>query len=108
MEKDKIGVGDILKKVVSTGINAAFMTEESVRVLLKDLPISKEIINSLVENARNSKQEFVLAIKNELRGYLDKIKVEDEIQKVIDNYDIEFTAKVSFKKKNKKNQKLDE
>ncbi len=105
--KDKLNVGDILKKVVSTGVNAAFMTEESVRAVLKDLPISKEIVNTLLENAKSSKQEFVTAVKNELRMYLEKVKIQDEIEKVIENYDIEVSAKIGFKKK-KKGSKSDE
>jgi polyhydroxyalkanoate synthesis regulator phasin len=98
--KDKIG--DLLKKVVTTGVNAAFMTEESVRAVLKDLPITKEMLGSLIENAKNTKTEFIGSVKNELKSYLDKIDLSREIDRVVENYDIELNAKISFKKKDKK------
>lgn len=34
----------IIKKVVSVGVGAAFMTEESVKKILEDLPLPKEIL----------------------------------------------------------------
>jgi polyhydroxyalkanoate synthesis regulator phasin len=94
-------LGDVLKKVVSTGISAAFMTEEAVKNMVQDLPIPKEAINSLLANAKSTKDEFVGAIKNELKSHLDKIDVSKEIEKVLDKYDMEVNAKISFKKKKK-------
>ncbi|MFZ4714319.1 MAG: hypothetical protein ACOYL6_11420 [Bacteriovoracaceae bacterium] len=92
-------LGDVFKKVVSTGISAAFMTEEAVKGMMHDMPISKEAINSLLQNAKNTKEEFVGSIKNELKTYLDKIDVSKEIEKVLDKYDVEVNAKLSFTKK---------
>jgi len=102
-DKDKEGkLGDIFKKVLSTGVSAAFMTEESVRGLLKDLPLPKDIVGSLVENAKNTKTEFVAQVKNELKSYLDKIDIGKEIDKIVEKYDFEIHATISLKKKNKK------
>jgi myosin-crossreactive antigen len=53
------------------------------------------------KNAKNTKTEFLGSIKNELKTYLDKIDVSKEIDRVIENYDVEVNAKVSFKKKKK-------
>jgi hypothetical protein len=101
MSESKDKLGDLFKKVLTTGVNAAFMTEESIRALLKDPSLSKEMIGSLLENAKNTKTEFLGSIKNELKTYLDKIDVSKEIDRVIENYDVEVNAKVSFKKKKK-------
>lgn len=100
--RDKDGkIGDLLKKVLTTGVTAAFMTEESVRTLLKDLPLPKDMVGSLVENAKNTKTEFVASVKNELKSYLDKIDISKEIDKVVDKYDFEVKATISLKKKKK-------
>lgn len=100
--KDKDGkIGDILKKVVTTGVTAAFMTEESVRALLKDVPLPKDIVGGLVENAKNTKSEFVASVKNELKSYLDKIDLSKEIDKIAEKYDFEVKATISLKKKKK-------
>lgn len=102
--KDKEGkLGDLFKKVVTTGVTAAFMTEESVRALLKDVPLPKDIVGGLVENAKNTKTEFVQSVKNELKSYLDKIDLTREIDKIVEKYDFEVKATISLKKKKKGN-----
>src|SRR6478672_9872322 len=98
--RDKDGkLGDILKKVLTTGVTAAFMTEETIRAAVKDLPLPKEIVGGLVENAKNTKTEFVAGVKNELKTYLDKIDLSKEIDKIVDKYDFQINATISLKKK---------
>jgi hypothetical protein len=94
-------VEGILKKVLTTGVTAAFMTEETVRAVLKDLPLPKEIVGGLVDNARNTKTEFIAGVKNELKSYLDKIDLSKEIDKIVDKYDFEVKATISLKRKKK-------
>ncbi len=94
-------LGDLFKKVLTTGVTAAFMTEEAVRDVLKDLPLPKEMVGSLVENAKNTKTEFVSSVKSELKNYLDKIDLSGEIDKIVERYDFEINAKVSLKRKDK-------
>ncbi len=101
MSEPKDKLGDLLKKVVTTGVNAAFTTEESIRAILKDPSVSKEVISGLIDTAKNTKTEFVSSLKSEIKTYLDKIDLSKEIDRVIDNYDIEVNSKVSFKKKKK-------
>ena len=102
---DKDGkLGEILKKVVSTGVTAAFMTEESVRTLLKDVPLPKDIVGGLLENAKNTKAEFVSSVKNELKSYLDKIDLSREIEKIAEKYDFEVKATISLTKKKKQSE----
>ncbi len=101
-EKEKDGkIGDLLKKVLTTGVTAAFMTEEGVRAVLKDLPLPKDMVGSLVENAKHTKTEFVASVKNELKMYLDKIDLTKEIDKIAEKYDFEIKATISLKKKKK-------
>lgn len=101
-DRDKDGkIEGLLKKVISTGVTAAFMTEESVRAILKDVPLPKDIVGSLVENAKNTKTEFVAGVKNELKSYLDKIDISKEVDKILEKYDFEIKATISLKKKKK-------
>lgn len=94
-------VEGLLKKVLTTGVTAAFMTEESIRAVLKDVPLPKDIVGGLVENAKSTKTEFVAGVKNELKSYLNKIDLSKEIDKVIEKYDFEVKATISLKKKKK-------
>jgi hypothetical protein len=95
-------IGDVLKKVISVGVGAAFMTEDMVKNVLGDLPLPKDIVSGLVQNAKNSKEEFVTSMREEVGGYLKKIDMKKLIVELLENYDVEVNAKVKFNKKNKK------
>lgn len=98
-EKKDSAIGDIIKKVVSVGVGAAFMTEESVKKILEDLPLPKDIISGLVQNAKGAKEDFTNGIREELRTYLSKVDASKIVTDVLDKYDVEVEAKFKFKKK---------
>lgn len=100
-EKDtKISsIEGIIKKVVSVGVGAAFMTEESVKKILEDLPLPKEILTGLVQNAKGAKEDFTNGIREELRNYLSKVDASKIATDILDRYDVEVEAKFKFKKK---------
>lgn len=101
-EKDKKNLSDIFKKVVNTGISAAFMTEDAVKGIIHDLPLPKEIIQGLLANAKGTRDEFISSVKNELKTYLNKIDISKEVDRVLENYDIDVSANIKFNKKKKK------
>ncbi|MBI2520154.1 MAG: hypothetical protein HYV97_07045 [Bdellovibrio sp.] len=93
------GIGDVIKKVVSIGVGAAFMTEDAVRNILSDLPLPKDILSGLVQNAKNAKEDFALSIREELSGHLAKLDHNKIIDEILRKYDFEVKATISFKKK---------
>lgn len=98
-EKKDSAIGDMIKKVVSVGVGAAFMTEESVKKILDDLPLPKDIVTGLVQNAKGAKEDFTKGIREELRTYLSKVDASKIMTDVLDKYDVEVEAKFKFKKK---------
>ncbi len=102
-DKKESPIGDIIKKVVSVGVGAAFMTEESVKKILEDLPLPKDIIAGLVQNAKGAKEDFTKGMREELRNYLTKVDASKIVSDVLDQYDVEVEAKFKFKKKHEKN-----
>ena len=101
-DKSTSSLGEILKKVVSVGIGAAFLTEDALKNLLKDVPISKDIINGILKNAKNAKSDFTQSLRDEFKKYLSRIETEKILETLLENYDMEVTAQFSFKKKKKK------
>jgi polyhydroxyalkanoate synthesis regulator phasin len=100
MSDDKdLKIGDVIKKVVSIGVGAAFMTEDAVKNVLKDLPLPKEIVNGLLQNAKNAKEDFAEGVRDELGKYLSKVDPKTLLDEMLDNYDVEVNAKFSFKRK---------
>jgi hypothetical protein len=93
---DENKLTDIFKKVVNTGISAAFMTEDAVKSIIGDLPLPKEIVNGLLQNAKSTKDEFISSVKSELKEYLNKVDLTHEIDRIIEKYDIEVNAKIKL------------
>ena len=93
------GLGDVIKKVVSIGVGAAFMTEDTVKNLLSDLPLPKDIVNGLVQNAKSAKEDFSNSVREEIGQHLSKVDPKKLLEEVLSDYDIEVNAKFSFKKK---------
>jgi hypothetical protein len=98
-EKKDSAIEGIVKKIVSVGVGAAFMTEESVKKILEDLPLPKEILSGLVQNAKGAKDDFTNSIREELRSYLSKVDASKIAIDILDRYDVEVEAKFKFKKK---------
>ena len=101
-EKSTSALGDILKKVVSVGVGAAFLTEDALKNILKDAPIPKDIVSGILQNAKNAKSDFTQGLRDEFKKYLSHIELEKIIEALLENYDMEVTAKFSFKKKKKR------
>lgn len=97
-DKDK-GLSEVIKKVVSIGVGAAFMTEDAVKKVLADLPLPKEIVNGLLKNAQSVKEDFVQSVRSELSEHLSKVDPKKLMEEVLENYDIDVQAKVKFTKK---------
>ena len=98
-EKKDSAIGDIIKKVVSVGVGAAFMTEESVKKILDDLPLPKDIVSGLVQNAKGAKEDFSNGIREEVRNYLSKVDASKIVMDILDRYDVEIETKFKFQKK---------
>lgn len=89
MSSDNKGkIGDILKTVVSTGAAAASMGGEAMK--------------GLMEDAKTAKSEIMTSVKAEVKNFLERINIRNEIDRVLEDYDLDVQAKVSFKRKKPK------
>lgn len=99
-EKSSDGIfGETIKKVLSVGVGAAFMTEDVVKKYLNDLPLPKDMVQGLLQNARSAKEDFLSTIQDEVRNKLSKVDPKKLLEEVLENYDIDVQAKVKFTKK---------
>ena len=95
------GISEIIGRIISTGIGAAFITEDTIRNILSDLPLPKSIVTGLLENAKSAKADFANLIKSELQKHLSKGNIKRLLQELLDQYDIKIDATLHFKKKRK-------
>lgn len=96
---EREGIGDIIKRIVSVGVGSAFMTDDSVKNLLHDLPLPKDIVNGLLQNARQAKTDFLETVREEVKNQVGRVDPSRLVDDLVERYDIEVSAKVRFKRK---------
>lgn len=98
-EKNEGLFSDVVKKVISVGVGAAFMTEDVVKKYINDLPISKDMASGLLNSAKGAKEDFVRSIQEELKKQFSKVDPKNLVEEMLEKYDVEVSATFRFKKK---------
>ena len=73
MDKDS-SFSEAVKKVVSIGVGAAFMTEDAIKSFLSEFQLPKDIVSGIQNNARVAKEDFVEMMRTELSKKFEKIR----------------------------------
>ncbi|MGE0763325.1 MAG: hypothetical protein AB7N80_08605 [Bdellovibrionales bacterium] len=92
-------IGDTLKKVITAGIGAAFMTEESIRNYLSDLKLPKEAMNLVLQSAAKSKEELMNKVGNEIIKVVNKIDFVKEASRFVEEHKFKIKAEVEVVKR---------
>lgn len=94
---------DLVKKVLTVGVGAAFLTEESLRALVSEFKLPKELLAGILESANKTKNDFLQNLSREaLTKVTEKFDPAALVEEFLGRNDIEFTVKMSFKKKDAK------
>lgn len=93
---------EALKKVFTTGVSAAFMTEESIRNYLQEVKLPKEILNIIIQSAHKSKDDITQKVSKEIVGIFSKIDWVNELSKFAENHKFRVSAEIEIIKKDNK------
>lgn len=91
--------GEMLKRVMSVGLGAAFMTEESVRSALGDIKLPKEVLTTILQGATRSKEDFLNRIGNETIKFISKIDFVKEASRFVEEHKFHISAEIEVVKK---------
>ena len=97
-EKDS-GFSEAIKRVVSIGVGAAFMTEDAIKSFLSEFQLPKDIVSGIQKNARSAKADFLEMIREELSKKFEKVDGRKFLDELLEKYDVEVNATFSFKPK---------
>ena len=97
-EKDS-GFSEAIKRVVSIGVGAAFMTEDAIKSFLSEFQLPKDIVSGIQKNARSAKADFLEMIREELSKKFEKVDGRKFLDELLEKYDVEVKATFSFKPK---------
>lgn len=98
-DNNGLSIGEALKKVITVGIGAAFMTEESIRNYLGEMKMPKEVVNTLLQSANKSKEELMTKVGNEVVKILSKIDFVKEASRFVEEHKFKIKAEVEVVKK---------
>lgn len=99
IEKEKPWWSEVFKDVTAAGLATLFMTEEGIRGALRDKKLPKEIAALLLEGLNKKKDNLYEMMVKEFGKMLAKIDLQKELQKFLENHEMDIQAKVKFKKK---------
>ena len=92
-------VSETIKKLMTAGISAAFMTEESIRGFVSDLKLPKETMNVLLQGASKSKDELMNRVSREVIGIISKIDFVKEASRFVEEHKFKISAEVEVMRK---------
>jgi hypothetical protein len=90
---------EMVRKVMSVGLGAAFMTEESVRNALSGMNLPKDVLNTILSQANRSKEEFLNRIGNETIKLISKIDFVKEASRFVEEHKFRISAEIEVVKK---------
>ena len=96
----KSQAAEVVRKALTVGVGAVFLTEESLRAIIKDLKLPKELIGGLLESANRTKSEFFEKLSQDIlsrvKGPFDPREI---VQDVLQKNEIHMDMKISFQPK---------
>lgn len=91
--------GEVLKRVMSVGLGAAFMTEESVRSALGGLNVPKDVLTSILQGATRSKEDMLNKVGNEVVKLISKIDFVKEASRFVEEHKFKINAEIEIVRK---------
>lgn len=90
---------EMVRKVMSVGLGAAFMTEEGVRNALGGLNLPKEVLSSILQSANKGKEDLLNRIGNETIKLISKIDFVKEASRFVEEHKFRINAEIEVVKK---------
>ncbi len=91
---------DLVKKVLTVGVGAIFLTEESLRNMVSEFKLPKELLTGLLESANKTKGDFLNKLSADVMDRLkNQVDAKALVQEILEKNEIDVHVKVSFRPK---------
>lgn len=98
---------DMMKKILTVGIGGYFLTEESLRSLVADIKLPKELIVGILDSANKTKSDFLRGMSKEIMAQiLDRVNPVELVQEILSKNEIDLSVQIRFKPKSLRNKKI--
>ena len=87
-------VPDVVKRAMLSGLGALFVTEETIRSAVSDVP--KEAVGYVLQQADNTKDQFLSLVATEVREFLGEINVGEELARILSTMTLDIHTQIRF------------
>lgn len=87
---------DVVRKTLSQSADARQVTEETLRGILGDVKLPRELGNVLFQQADSIKTEVVRVVAGEVRNFLAEANLGEELAKIITSLSFEIRTEIRF------------
>ncbi|MCC7441110.1 MAG: hypothetical protein IT285_05740 [Bdellovibrionales bacterium] len=105
MSQDDSGFkpADLVRRILTIGVGAVFLTEESIKALVKQYKIPAELIGGLMESANRTKSEFLRDLSDKMTDqFMQKVDVRALAKEILEDHEMEITVKFRPAREGKK------
>ncbi|MAF91049.1 MAG: hypothetical protein VX583_09615 [Bdellovibrionota bacterium] len=92
-------VPEPIKRLIAMGVGAAFLTEETVRSILGEVKLPKDVLGKVLEGANRSKEEIVDRVGDELVSIIKKIDFVEEASRFVEGHKFRISAEIEVLKR---------
>lgn len=91
---------EMMKRALTLGMGTLFLTEESLRGVMSEFKMPKELLGNVLESANKTKNEFLQGLSQEVLNRIsDKFDPMALVQEFLSKNEIELSVKISVKPK---------
>jgi hypothetical protein len=93
---------EMVKRLLTVGVGAIFLTEESLRALVSEMKLPKELLQGILQSAGKTKNEFLSKLSNDiLERVTNKVDPAALVEEFLHRHELDFHVRLSFKPKKK-------
>jgi len=92
---------DVVKKLILVSIGGVMLTDETIRKILSDLNLSKEIVSIILQQSNKAKDEIYRMVKSEFHSLINRVNIENEIRKIMQDTKVRVQLEIDFESKKK-------
>ena len=85
---------DVVKRTMVGTLGSVVLSEDGLRQTLSDLRLPKEIANFILQQADNTRKEFMKIVAREVRGFLESTNFYDELRRILTSLSFEIRTEV--------------
>jgi hypothetical protein len=87
---------NLTRKLLTLGLGAYFLTEDTVRRYVKDAKLPRDVAKGIVQNATKGKDELYGFVARELSGFLKQMDLQAELDRFMSTHKVRVSAEIEF------------